>query len=191
MVDRMSANLLDPEEAEIFVSEQFADYPERLRHILVVAERVRQSARDINELNPGFNIDETLAYCAGLVHDIGYLEDIADTGFHPLDGYRFLLRSGFPELARRIVGHGCAIEEAELLGITLPEGIDDLIARLITYWDMQVRTGGEIAGYEIRLRDVLTQYGEDSLIGRANRCARPRIEQIIEQINRLLGNIPA
>lgn len=185
-----SVNFLDPGELEVFITEQFSDSPQRLRHILVIAERVRQSARDINELNPGINIDEGLAYCAALVHDIGYLESFADTGFHPLDGYNFLLRQGFPQLAERILGHSCCPEEASLLGLSLPDYTEDLIAKLITYWDVQVKQGGEIVGYESRLDDISLRYGEESIVARAHQLARPRIEQVIQEIDRLLGNSP-
>ena len=66
-----ATDFLDPEQCEAFIKKHFAFSSERLRHILVVADRVRQSARDINELNPETNVDEKKAYCAALVHDIG------------------------------------------------------------------------------------------------------------------------
>lgn len=184
-------NFLDSEKTEVFIQREYADVPGRLHHILVVAERVRQSARDINELNPGMHIDENAAFCAGLVHDIGYLEQIAHSGFHPLDGYNFLLSQGFGQLARHILLHSCAIEEAELLGISLPQISPSLITKLITYWDVQVKPGGDIVSYEERLRDIVMRYGERSIVVQANINARCRVQLIIDEINRLLLNMPA
>lgn len=186
----MALNFLDPADAEVFINEVFAGEPQRLRHLLVIAELVRQSARDINELNPGMNVDEVLAYCAALVHDIGYIDAARQTGFHPLDGYNFLCRHGAPQLARRIAGHSSSPEEAVLLGFTLPEYEEDIVAKLITYWDMQVKQGGEIAGYDERRQDIVQRYGEESVIARAHGLALPRIKQIIEEIDRLLKRIP-
>lgn len=98
-------NFRDMEFTEGFVKTFFASLPGRLRHILVIADRVRQAARDINEQHIGFMIDESLAYCAALLHDVGYLEITYQTGFHPIDGAQFLEAQGFPEIARLIVGH--------------------------------------------------------------------------------------
>lgn len=171
---------------EAFVRTAFADQPERLRHILGVAERVRQSAREINARRQYGAVDETVAYCAALVHDIGYLPLARDTGFHPLDGYRFLCAHGAAELARRIVAHSSSPEEARLRGLSLPEGTEDLAAHLLTYWDVRVKQGGEVVTYEERRRDILDRYGEESVVGRANGLARPRILRIIERIDGLL-----
>lgn len=178
-------NFLDPQTTEAFVREAFADQPERLRHILTVAACVRQSVGEILERHPQSELDEATAVCAALVHDIGYLPLARGTGFHPLDGYRFLCAHGAEALARRIVGHSCSVEEGRLRGLSLPEGTEDLTAQLITYWDMRVKPGGEIVDYEERLRDILDRYGEEDIVGRANRLAQPRIQRIIAAIDSL------
>ena len=183
-------NFFSPGEAERFVCAAFAEQHGRLQHILNIAELVRQSARDINELNPGTNLDETLAYCAGLLHDIGYYEPIAVSGFHPLDGYNFLEAQNARRIGELIVGHSSAPEEAELLGLALPQVEDNLIARLLTYWDMQVMQGGKLVSYQMRLDDIRLRYGESSIVVCAHQQARPRIEQIIAEIDRLLKKSP-
>ena len=183
----MFVNFLDPEEAERFIREAFAGQPERLRHILVIAERARQSAREIGARHPRPPVQEETVYCAALVHDIGYLAVANRTGFHPLDGYDFLCAHGAEALARRIVGHSSSPEEARLLGLPLPDYDEDLVAQLVTYWDMQVKQGGEVVGYEARYRDILRRYGEASLVGRAHRLARPRIRRILAAVERLLS----
>jgi len=186
----MPVNFLDPQAAEAFVRAAFADQPNRLRHILVVAEHVRQSAREIRARHPTAPVDEAVAYCTALVHDIGYLPQARETDFHPLDGYRFLCAHGAESLARRIVGHSCSPEEAALRGLSLPEGLEDLAAQLITCWDMRVKQGGEVVTYEERLGDILHRYGEESVVGRANCLARPRIQRIIDSLEGLWKDSP-
>lgn len=183
----MPENLLDPRGAEAFVRAAFADQPERLRHILVVADRVRQSAGEISARRPADAVDADLAYCAALVHDIGYLPMVRDTGFHPLDGYRFLCAHGAAELARRIVGHSSSPEEARLRGLPLPDAAEDLAAKLITYWDMRVKQGGEVVSYTERLEDIFRRHGRESIVGQGHQLADLRIRQWMGEIERLLG----
>jgi HD superfamily phosphodiesterase len=175
-------NFLDPEAAETFVRTAFADQPARLQHILVVAEQVRQSARAIHARHPAEPIDEGAAHCAGLVHDIGYLAQARETGFHPLDGYRFLREHGAESLARCIVGHSSSPEEARLRGLSLPDGTEDIAAKLVTYWDMRVKQGGEIVSYAERLEDILRRHGRESVVGQAQILADGRIRRLISEI---------
>lgn len=185
----MCPNFLNPADAERFVREAFADQAARLSHMLVIAERAERSAREIASRHPSLRVDAPTVRCAALVHDIGYLARAQRTGFHPVDGYHFLCDHGAEALARRIVGHSSSPEEAGLLGIRLPESLDDLAARLVTFWDMQVKQGGEIVGYKERYRDILGRYGEDSVVGRAHRLARPRILGILAHVDRLLTSV--
>lgn len=184
-------DFLDSEQAEVFVQEHFASFPSRLRHILVVSELTRQTTRDINELNPSIVLDENLAYCSALLHDVGYLEPLAVTGFHPLDGYNYLSRVGYLTIAKIVIEHSSSREEANLLGLVLPAGTDNLIAKVLSSWDMRVKQGGAIVTYDERLHDIAERYGEDSLVYRANIAAKPRITEVIEEIERLSGGRPA
>ena len=181
----MHVDFLDSEQAENFVKRSFADLPARLRHVLVVSDMVRQTCRDIKEHHPSIELDESLAYCAALVHDIGYLESIAETGFHPLDGANFLEHQGFSILADLIIGHSSSPEEAQLRGIDRPIPCNSLFTKVLTFWDMQVGPGGVYMSYAERCQDILFRYSEDSVVGKANIMARPRIEEIIKEIELL------
>ena len=60
---------------------------------------------------------------AAWLHDIGYAPDVLESGFHPLDGARYLAGLGAPERVVNLVArHSYAILEAEL------RGIGDLVA---------------------------------------------------------------
>lgn len=181
----------DPLACERFIKEQFAGSPDRLQHILVVADRVRQSARDLNELGLVPAVDEVTAFCAALVHDIGYIESLRDTGFHPVDGASFLRARGFTSLADLIVGHSTAPEEATLRGLPPVIVSEDPIAKLLTYWDMQTGPSGEILTFEQRMADILSRHGEHSVVGQAMVAGAVRIRDIIDQVNRLLQRHPS
>ena len=181
---RIPASFRAPAELRHFVERCLSVNPARVAHVLEIAKRVRRSASKLG-LSPA---DTDLAECAALLHDIGYWEPIAQSGFHPIDGARFLTAHGEPQLARFVVGHSCSPEEAAVAGISGVEQDSSLIAKLITYWDVQVKQGGEVVSYEERLADILARYGEDSAVGRANLLARPRIERLMAEMNELLND---
>src|SRR5258708_39726814 len=59
-----------------------------------------------------------LLVAAAWLHDIGYAPDLVDTGFHPLDGGRFLRQQGADErLACLVAHHSCAAYEARVRGL--------------------------------------------------------------------------
>jgi HD superfamily phosphodiesterase len=87
---------------------------------------------------PLFSIDDgKLLIAAALVHDIGYAPDVANTGFHPLDGARYLRGVGGPDrLVNPVAHHSCATWEAELRGLSdeLAEFEDEKTALRDTLW---------------------------------------------------------
>jgi HD superfamily phosphodiesterase len=85
--------------------------PGRWRHVQGVGARGAEIAVRLGLA------DDVLA-CAAWLHDIGYGPDLADTGFHPLDGARFLRRIGAGDcLARLVAHHSCAVYEARVRGL--------------------------------------------------------------------------
>ena len=63
--------------------------------------------------------DAELVEAAAWLHDIGYAPDLHDTGFHPLDGARYLrdVEGADPLLCRMVAHHSCALTEAEERGL--------------------------------------------------------------------------
>lgn len=179
-------NLRNPVQAENFTKEQMRGETERLAHVLMIAKQVRKTAATIAAKHPHIKIDPDFSYCAALLHDIGYAPCAKSTGFHPSDGYDFLKAQGFDDLAEVIIGHSCSPEEAEEKELKPIKPSEDLVAKLITYWDMQVKQGGVVVSYEERLAEIIARYGEHSAIGRANLRARPRIMLIFKEIEKLI-----
>ena len=66
---------------------------------------------------PAFGADGETLVAAAYLHDIGYAPDLAVTGFHPLDGGRFVRAQGHELLARLVAHHSGGRREAELRGI--------------------------------------------------------------------------
>ena len=80
--------------------------PGRWRHVRSVARRARWVAKELA-------LPDDLVTAAWL-HDIGYAPELAETGFHPLDGARYLRRVGVDgQVVSLVAYHSCAQIEAE------------------------------------------------------------------------------
>jgi hypothetical protein len=53
---------------------------------------------------------------ASYLHDVGYAPDLAEVGFHPLDGARFVCEEGHERLAGLVAHHSASDAEAEERG---------------------------------------------------------------------------
>src|SRR5689334_8731928 len=86
--------------------------PRRWSHCQGVARRARSLA-----VLPWVDVDTLEA--AAVLHDIGYSPVLVDTGFHPLDGARYLRTLGtFSPLVTLLVArHSCSEFEAQQRGL--------------------------------------------------------------------------
>ena len=73
--------------------------PDRLTHVHSAARIAELSADAL-----GLDDPEALIAAAWL-HDIGYVEALARTGFHPLDGALYLADAGWPDRVVLLVAH--------------------------------------------------------------------------------------
>jgi hypothetical protein len=133
--------------------------------------------------------DRTLAVAAAWLHDIGYAPDLASTGFHPLDGARFLQRDGWEtRLCGLVAHHSCASFEAEERGMTgaLEEWPRDEgpVADVLTAADMTTGPTGERCTVEQRLTEILDRYRRDSPVHRAILRATPSLTAAVERAER-------
>lgn len=106
--------------------------------------------------------DELIA--AAWMHDIGYAPDLAETGFHPVDGARYAARSGMPELVVSLIAfHTGAEFEAQQRGMA--EALDAFtrppldMLDILTFADMTTSRTGRPIGANDRLAEILTRYG--------------------------------
>ncbi|MFJ9693438.1 HD domain-containing protein [Kitasatospora sp. NPDC101183] len=165
-----------------------SDLPRRWSHSLGVAGKARTLA---STLGP----DAKLLESAAVLHDVGYSPRIASigTGFHPLDGARFLRVEGVDERVVRLVAHhSCALLEAEERGLRheleaeFPLEEPHLVDALI-YCDMTTTPDGTPTTTPDRISEIVGRYGSDSIVGRFIRRAEPEIDAAARRVeSRLL-----
>ena len=150
--------------------------PRRWAHVQGVAETARTLAPVL-----GKNADLLIA--AAILHDIGYAPRLADTGFHPLDGARYLrdIEHAQPMVCRLVAHHSCAVIEAEERGLVRQLAREfkpaprDLADALI-YCDMTTGPDGQRMRIGQRLADIRARYGPTDLVTRAIARSAPELE---------------
>lgn len=159
------------------------ELPRRWRHVQGVA-------RQADQLSAGLEPAERASLIAAAwLHDIGYAPRLALTGFHPLDGARFLASAGFGPLLVRLVAYhsGAEIEADERHRLSqlaqIPEPPNELLRRL-TAAAMTTSPDSDLVDPQSRIREILARYApehpvhraasrsEDSLMATAQRIAR-------------------
>jgi hypothetical protein len=103
--------------------------------------------------------DRSVLVSAAWLHDIGYASGLDDTGFHPLDGARFLDHSGVPRRVCALVAyHSGAAVVAELLGVTdqLAQFVEELgpVRDALWYCDMTTSPDGRPVSFADRIREI-------------------------------------
>jgi hypothetical protein len=141
----------------------------RWAHTRGVAARARALASTLAAA------DRDVLVAAAWVHDIGYAAELHDTGFHPLDGARWLRECGQERLASLVAYHSGAWFEAQARGLaSAVEGFAEErspIADLLTYSDLTTDAGGHEVAIPARLADIESRYGWDSHVSRGMRAA--------------------
>jgi hypothetical protein len=150
-------------------------------------------ARQARKLAPILGDQADLLEAAAWLHDIGYAPDLVNTGFHPLDGARYLRDTHDTDthLCRLVAHHSCALIEAQERGLTNPlirefgKQSPHLSAPLI-YCDMTTSPHGEPLSVEQRITEILARYGTDHLVARAITRASPFLISAVLQVSREL-----
>ncbi len=139
-------------------------------------------------LAPILGDDTDLVTAAAWLHDIGYSPELVDTGFHPLDGARYLrdVECADKMLCRLVAHHSCAIIEAEERGLA-----DDLshefeparrdLADALIYCDMTTGPDGRHVTVEQRLADIRARYGPGHLVSRSTQRASGELRSAVSR----------
>ncbi|WP_405505880.1 HD domain-containing protein [Streptomyces purpurascens] len=162
--------------------------PRRWRHCLGVAERARTIALILDQ-------DADLLEAAAVLHDIGYAPDLAKTGFHPLDGARYLrdVADADEQVVNLVAHHSCSWLEADARGLRaeldgeFPRESEPLNDALC-YCDMNTTPDGMPTNPVDRINEITGRYGPDSLIGTFIRRAEP---EILASTSRVLERVAA
>jgi hypothetical protein len=156
----------------------------RWRHV----EGVAASAVDVSGRLVG--IDGALAAAAWL-HDVGYAPALARTGFHALDGARYVRAEGFDDrVAGLVAHHSLARVEADLRGLRaeLDEfpWEDSLTADALCYCDMTTSPDGDRVDVVDRLEEIRTRYGRDHVVTQFVDRAQAEIVSTVRRVEDLL-----
>jgi hypothetical protein len=120
---------------------------------------------------PAFGDAGEMLVAACLLHDIGYAPQLSTTGFHPLDGARFVRAEGHETLARLVAHHSGARHEAALRGVVGFEREfpfeDSDVDRALTYCDLTTGPGGLRVTFDDRVAEIVLRYGADHTVSRA------------------------
>jgi HD domain len=161
--------------------------PRRWAH----TQGVAATARTLSDL---LAEDAELVEAAAWLHDIGYAPDLYGTGFHPLDGARYLrdVVGTEPLLCRMVAHHSCALIEAEERGLAA-----DLVrefrppprhlAEALIYCDMTTGPDGQHLDVSDRLADIRQRYGPGDAVTRAITRSAPTLEAAARRVERRLA----
>ncbi|MCP9207182.1 HD domain-containing protein [Streptomyces sp. NEAU-Y11] len=157
--------------------------PRRWAHTQGVAACARMIA-------PLVGADAEVLESAAVLHDIGYAPPLVHTGFHPLDGARYLrdTHTADERVVRLVANHTYALLEAEERGLRdeladeFPLLDDPLLVDALVYCDMTTTPDGRRTTSAERLSEILGRYGEDSVVGRFIRRATPHIHASVDRV---------
>ncbi|MET7278844.1 HD domain-containing protein [Kribbella sp. NPDC005582] len=162
--------------------------PRRWAHTIGVAEAAREVAPALR------GVDSTLEAAAWL-HDIGYSPAIATSGFHPVDGARYLRdRTECAPTIYCLVAHHSGSEfEASERGLPLPSEEFDVPDRMLldalTCADMTTGPTGERVTVDQRLDEILTRYAPDHVVHRSVERASPHLRSAVEATRSLARQV--
>jgi hypothetical protein len=162
--------------------------PRRWAHVQGVAAAARTLA-------PVLDADADLVTAAAWLHDIGYAPALAVTGFHPLDGARYLrdVEHADSVLCSLVAHHSGAMTEAA------ERGLDDELARefsparadladALTYCDMTTSPDGCRLPVEQRLAEIRARYEPGHPVSRAIARSSPELSGAVTRVTRRLGH---
>ncbi|MEO3804883.1 HD domain-containing protein [Nonomuraea sp. B1E8] len=161
--------------------------PRRWAHTQGVAARAVSLAPILGDAT------DTLT-AAAYLHDIGYAPRLVITGFHPLDGARYLrdVHHADDTLCRLVAHHSCAVNEAlerSLFAQLTAEFGDEgpALIQAVTYCDMTTGPDGVHLDVADRLAEIHSRYGPDHLVSRSIAASTPCILTAVREIERRMA----
>jgi hypothetical protein len=181
--------MVDVAAAKELAEAKLADrLPRRWRHVRSVSRRARWAADKLT-------LPDDLVAAAWL-HDIGYAPELVETGFHPLDGARYLRRVDINgHVVSLVAYHSCAEIEADVrgLGDVLASEFkpgDPQLTAVLLYCDMTTGPDGDYVRPADRLVEIRGRYGPDHEVTRFVERAASRILSTAGHVEELLAGQP-
>jgi HD domain len=163
--------------------------PSRWAHTQGVAAQARALA-------PLLRDDAELVETACWLHDIGYSPALVRTGFHPLDGARYLRDAdrGDRRVWTLVAHHTGALIEAEERGLfdvlidefpVTGDRAEELL-RYLTYCDLHVGPTGESLTVDERIAEILSRYEPSDVVARSIRRAASHLREESSWVHEIL-----
>ncbi|MFF7130788.1 HD domain-containing protein [Streptomyces sp. NPDC008196] len=161
----------------------------RWLHTQAVAARAGEVAPAVSKE------DRDLLVAAAWLHDIGYAPELRDTGFHPLDGARYLETLGAPSrLVRLVAHHSGAVYEAEQRDLSAELAVyereDSPVLDALICADMTTGPAGQSFDFDQRIDEILKRYEPGSEVHNAISKARPYLGGAVERTLARLSDQP-
>ncbi|MEU4821833.1 HD domain-containing protein [Actinomadura sp. NPDC023710] len=157
--------------------------PRRWAHTQGVARQARTLAPILGDM-------ADLLEASAWLHDIGYAPDLTDTGFHPIDGARYLRDTHQVDrhLCRLVAHHSCAPVEARERGLADTLALEfgftsPPLGEFLTYCDMTTSPNGEKLSVQERLKEILSRYGEGHVVTRTIQESAPYIIAVVNKLD--------
>jgi HD superfamily phosphodiesterase len=155
---------------------------------------VRAVGQKAEWIGAAFPPSEAAALAAAAwLHDIGYAADLVDTGFHPLDGARWLRStSADARVTALVANHSCALVEARMRGLAaalaaeFPAEVSPTADALI-YCDLTTGPDGRSLSVEGRLADIRNRYAAGSVVARFVDQAEEQLTSAVRRTQRRLA----
>jgi len=162
--------------------------PHRWAHSQGVAAQART-------LTPVLGRHADAVTAAAWLHDIGYAPGLHDSGFHPLDGARYLrdVQHADPLVCRLVAHHSCAAIEAAERGLAADlfrvfKPASRMLADALVYCDMTTGPQGQPMAVEQRLAEIGHRYGPDHVVSRALARSAPDLAAAVDRTARRLAS---
>jgi putative nucleotidyltransferase with HDIG domain len=126
--------------------------------------------------------DADIVITSAWLHDVGYASRLIDSGYHPLDGARYLRREGWPDEIQNLVAHhSCADVEAAERGLATElraEFPDEPCAARDALWAADATTGpaGQRFSVAERANEVVARYGAGHVVSECMRRIEPELQ---------------
>lgn len=136
--------------------------------------------------------DAEAVRCAAWLHDVGYAPELVQTGFHPIDGARFLRSQQAPELVVSLVAHHTGAEfEAKGRGLGAELAVfsppPQELLDVVTFADLTTGPDGAAVTVDERLAEILRRYPEGHVVHEAIERSTPSLRAVVDRIRARLA----
>jgi hypothetical protein len=177
---------VDVDEACRHAEQWLRPLPGRWAHTNGVAAAAQVVASGLSEVDRGALV------AAAWLHDVGYAPGLARSGFHPLDGARWLAALGEGRLAGLVAHHTGARVEAGRRGLgrelSAFEDENSIVSAGLVLCDLTTGPSGQRMRPDERLADIERRHGANSVVVSSLREAWPDLLEAVGRVEaELLG----